>query len=365
MKARVTPSGRSDRRLIFLTLVLGAGLAAAAFADTPTPRIAGGSEGGASVAVRSAPQPSPAGPSEASVRSGGSPAGGPVASANRRGPDRRPRAVPPHRGHPRVYPRYYGPSWNFGIHWAWPYYYWNWGHSYPYPAAVYPGRAQGLGLLDLDVAPERAQVFLDGEYLGVCDDFDGFPDYLWLEPGTYDLVFFHEGYRTVAHQVTVRSGVRIDFNDRMVPGEAARPEDLPSKSVERREERLRRDREAAAEARAAAAARDEAWRTRREVAERETVQSESVAQEAGPALLDARAEPGRLQLRVVPADASIYLDGRFLGTGEELARLHSSLLVDAGSHRLEVVRPGYESVEKEFVAVAGEEIELKLELEEE
>ena len=67
----------------------------------------------------------------------------------------------------------------------------------------------------------------------------------------------------------------------------------------------------------------------------------------------------------MPADASIYLDGRFLGTGEELARLHSSLLVDAGSHRLQVVRPGYESVEKEFVAVAGEVVELKLKLDEE
>jgi hypothetical protein len=268
--------------------------------------------------------------------------------------------VPHYRGYPRVYPRYYGPSWNYGIYWGWPYLYGSWGYPYHYPPAVYSGRAQGLGALDLDVNPERAQVFLDGQYLGVCDDFDGFPDYLWLEPGTYDLVFFHEGYRTVAHQVTVRTGLRIDFNDRMVPGEAVRPEDLPSKSVERREERLRRDREAAEEARAAQTARDEAWRTRRETTRRETGEPA-----AGADHLDVRSEPGRLQLRVVPADASIYLDGRFLGTGEELARLRSSLLVDAGSHRLEVVRPGYESVEKEFVAIAGEEVELRLELEEE
>lgn len=363
MNPRVTPQGRSDRRLVFLSLVLGAGLAAAALAETPTPRIAGGDgERGASVATRSAPQPSPAGSASPSVREAAPGGAGPVAEASRRHPRHDPRydRRPGRRPHYSPYPRAYWPSWNLGIHWGWPYYYGTWGYPYLYPSVVYSGRVQGLGALDLDVAPERAQVFLDGQYLGVCDDFDGFPDYLWLEPGTYDLVFFHEGFRTVAHQVTVRPGVRIDFNDRMVPGDAVRPEDLPSKSTVRRDERLRRDREAAAEARAAEAARGEAWRTRRESA-----RPEAEASAPGPDLLDARAEPGRLQLRVVPPDASIYLDGRFLGTGEELARLHSSLLVDPGSHRLQIVRPGYESVEKEFVAVAGEPIELRLELEEE
>ena len=361
MNPRVTPQGRSDRRLVFLSLVLGAGLAAAALADTPTPRIAGGDgERGASAAARSAPQPSPAGPASPSVRSGAPGGGEPVAEASRRHPrhDRRPHPVSPHR----VHPRFYGPSWNYGIYWGWPYYWGTWGYPYHYPAVVYSGGAERLGALDLDVAPERAQVFLDGQYLGVCDDFDGFPEYLWLEPGTYDLVFFHEGYRTVAHQVTVRAGLMIDFNDRMVPGESVRPEDLPSKSTVRREERLRRDRETAAEARAAEAAREEAWRTRREPIRE--VEAE-IAEAPAPGPLDARGEPGRLQLRVEPMDASIYLDGRFLGTGEELARLRSSLLVDAGKHRLEIVRPGYESVEKEFVATPGEEVVLKLVLEEE
>ena len=55
---------------------------------------------------------------------------------------------------------------------------------------------------------------------------------------------------------------------------------------------------------------------------------------------DVRSQPGVLMLHVEPNDASVYLDGRFIGTGEELSRLRSGLIVDVGSHRLEVVRPG-------------------------
>ena len=78
---------------------------------------------------------------------------------------------------------------------------------------------------------------------------------------------------------------------------------------------------------------------------------------------DARAEPGRVLLDIQPADASVYLDGRFLGTGSELARLHSGLLVDRGSHRLAVVRPGYRQRELQFVVEPGEDLELEVELE--
>jgi len=42
-----------------------------------------------------------------------------------------------------------------------------------------------------------------------------------------------------------------------------------------------------------------------------------------------------------------------------------SLLVDAGRHRLEIVRPGYESLRKEFTAAPGEAVVLDLQLEEE
>jgi len=50
---------------------------------------------------------------------------------------------------------------------------------------------------------------------------------------------------------------------------------------------------------------------------------------------------GFLKVFATPPDAAIYLDGEFLGSGDELARLHGAIPVAAGDHRIEAVRPGY------------------------
>ncbi|MCM2270370.1 MAG: PEGA domain-containing protein, partial [Thermoanaerobaculia bacterium] len=202
------------------------------------------------------------------------------------------------------------------------------------------------GALDTDVSPERAEVWLDGRKIGVADDFDGFPNYLWLEKGTYDVVFYRPGFQTIARQYSIYPGLVIDVEDRMEAGEAVHPLDLESKSRVRRDERLRRDRER----RESAAGTAPQWAP------------EERREGAGEPWLDARAEPGRLRLEVAPGDASVYLDGRFVGTGDDLARLRAGLLVDSGRHTLEIVRPGYGSVEREVEVESGEEAELRLEL---
>jgi hypothetical protein len=43
----------------------------------------------------------------------------------------------------------------------------------------------------------------------------------------------------------------------------------------------------------------------------------------------------------MPEDAAVYLDGEYLGMAGELGRLHGAIPVATGTHRLEVVRPGY------------------------
>lgn len=232
---------------------------------------------------------------------------------------------------------FYGPYFSYGFY-GYPWFYpWSWGVS----AAVYssPGSAgDAPGALDLDLRPEKTEIYLDGEYIGVADRFDGFPTYLWLDPGTYDLAFYKEGYATLARQYTVRSGIIIDVEDRMRPGESVRPEELAASSTARRDERLERNQE-----RAAAARRSEG---------------------GSGGVLDARVDPGQLVLRVDPPDASVYLDDRFLGTARELAGLHSALIVDPGRHHLEVVRPGFVSREVDFEVASGEEAEVAVTLEE-
>lgn len=262
-------------------------------------------------------------------------------------------ASPARAGHVRVYP-------SVGIHvggyWGSPY----WGYPYArgvYPygwygpgwgyTTVYPNPAFRHGALDTDISPERAEVWVDGHKVGVADDFDGFPDYLWLEKGTYDVVFYLPGYKTIARQYSIYPGLVIDVEDRMEQGEATHPLDLGPKTHERRDERLRRDRERAEEL-GQLQGEAPAWRDR-----------------GDEAPLDARAEPARLVLAIEPEDASVYLDGRFLGTGGELARLRAGLVVDAGEHTLQVVRPGREEQARRFQVESGGELRLEVRLEEE
>ena len=100
------------------------------------------------------------------------------------------------------------------------------------------------------MSPEGAQIYVDGNLVGVADDFDGYPNFLWLDKGTYDVVIFAPGFQTIARQYSIYGGLVIDVEDSMVPGKETLPQDLVSKQNVNREERLRRDRENEAEARA-------------------------------------------------------------------------------------------------------------------
>jgi len=256
---------------------------------------------------------------------------------------------------PFFYPSYRWYPWGWWGGWYYPWGYpWGYGGmgTYWYPEQVRPD----MGALDLDVRPEKARVYLDGQAIGVADNFDGWPRELWLEEGTYDLVFYHEGFETISRQYSVYPGVVIAVDDRMVPGVAALPEDLVTRSAANREERLRRRLERGEVPEQSAYGREAPdWRDRVRAA-REAAAGEDRT-------VDARSEPARLMLEIRPADAAIYLDGRFLGTGDELLGTAAGLMVDAGEHELEVVRPGYESKTTTFTAEAGEEVELTVELE--
>jgi len=269
-----------------------------------------------------------------------------------REPQRQPQAGDGHHGDffPYYYPYYRWYPWGWWGGWGgWgypygPYYPWGMG-AYWYGEQVRPD----MGALDLDIRPEEAQVYLDGHMIGIADNFDGWPRHLWLEEGTYDLVFFLEGFETIARQYTIYPGLVIDVEDRMVQGEAVLPEDLLAKSSANREERLRRRLERGEEVGAAPDWQDRVRQEREGMADEDAY--------------DARSEPARLRLSVTPADAAVYLDGRFLGTGEELGQVSAGLIVDAGPHELEVTRPGYEPKTTTFEAEAGEEVELTVELE--
>lgn len=329
------------------------------------------------VGSHSAPSPSHSSPSSPpSTSSGGSSSSSSDSGRTARpvSPgDNEPHRQPPSRGsrdhrggghHGGIYYPYgyygYWPSFWWGW-WDYPYYPYGYG-PYGHGEPRYYGRGD-VGALDFDVSPGRTEIFLDGEYIGKVDAFDGWPRYLWLPKGTYDVVLYLDGFKTIARQITIYPGSMIDLDDRMEPGESVRPEDIASKSHERRDERLRYERERRERLERGETGDDEEdWRDR--------VRRERGYRRDDPYFEDEEEEiaadaerKGRLRLEVDPEDASVYLDGRFVGTGTELAMMRGGLPVSPGEHKLAVVRPGRKAEERSFEVAAGEEVELEVELE--
>ena len=75
------------------------------------------------------------------------------------------------------------------------------------------------------------------------------------------------------------------------------------------------------------------------------------------------AERGRLRFEIQPADAAVYLDDEYIGTGRELAGLRRGVPADAGKHTVSVVRPGFVTKTIEVEAKPGAAIDVVVELE--
>lgn len=69
--------------------------------------------------------------------------------------------------------------------------------------------------IDTDISPEEAEVYVDGEFMGTADDFDGFPEYLYLTPGSHELEFRRDGYEPRSIQISARAGERLDLDFRL------------------------------------------------------------------------------------------------------------------------------------------------------
>jgi hypothetical protein len=68
-----------------------------------------------------------------------------------------------------------------------------------------------IGELRLDVSPRHAQVYVDGYYAGVVDDYDGVFQGLKLEPGTYRIEITAPGYETLSFDVRISPEQKIRY----------------------------------------------------------------------------------------------------------------------------------------------------------
>lgn len=107
-----------------------------------------------------------------------------------------------------------------------------WGPWYPAPYAYgyYPRFAGPEADVRVLVKPNTAEVYVDGYYAGIVDDFDGIFQRLHLPPGQHDITLRLEGYRTV-HQtlyLTRDSTYKLRYTMQpLAPGETTEPPPTP------------------------------------------------------------------------------------------------------------------------------------------
>ncbi len=224
---------------------------------------------------------------------------------------------------PYYYRPYYRPYY-YGYQYR-PYYYGYSGYSY------YPG----WGEVRAEVKPQNAKVYLDGDYVGISDDFDGWWQTLPLSPGKHRLVFRAPGFAPYAVNIRVLPGRDYHIKYEMTPGddvmderEMQLPRDETQRSYPRDQYR-----------------KPESYRE----PERDEFRSRP------PESRDMESSRLPLALHVEPGDATIYIDGNYYGTANENGGTEIRVLLPVGMHRIEVVRPGYDSFAQDVnVAKDGE-----------
>jgi hypothetical protein len=105
-------------------------------------------------------------------------------------------------------PYVYRPSFSIGIYYGADGYY-PYGYTPDYYFNPIPGRLYGG--VRITGAPRDAQVFADGYYVGIVDDFDGIFQHINLEAGPHHIEIAWGGYQPIAFDVYVRPGETTTF----------------------------------------------------------------------------------------------------------------------------------------------------------
>jgi hypothetical protein len=246
--------------------------------------------------------------------------------------------------------RYYGSPYYYGRNYYYdgydPFFYGYYGYSpfyysgaYGYAPSYYRGRYRDSGSLRVIAEPEQTRVYVDGYYAGIADDFDGIFQRLSIPPGRHEVALKLDGYRTHKFRVYVPVDETIKIHHVMERGSGEATDEVVGEEEYRRDDERDGDRDRYS--------RDprEADRYGRE--DRDDREDDRDGAEAGSVRLDLK-----------PADASVYVDGEFRGSG----RRAETLRLAPGRHRLEVVRPGYRTVEREIDVRPGDNARVEIEL---
>ena len=201
----------------------------------------------------------------------------------------------------------------------------------------------------LDVKPKQAEVFVDGYYAGVVDDFDGTFQRLHLPPGEHDIALYLAGYRTVHQKVylTPDNTFKLKYDmEKLAAGEQTEPRPQPTEPPQ-----------------AGAPGAPPQPYPGRAPAGRRAPQGPPPPQGAPPPREPRSSQAsayGTLAIRVQPGDADISIDGEKWRGPEGQERL--MIDVPEGRHTIEIHKTGFRTYVTEIDVRRGETTPLNVSL---
>jgi hypothetical protein len=262
-------------------------------------------------------------------------------------PPGRPVVVPHYHYRPYYYAPFYYPwyggfyapfSFSFGYGFGYPYYPYYYG-PYGYPSYYGPGyygpwAYDNSGSARLQVTPKTAQVYADGYFVGVVDNFDGSLQRLNLEAGQHELQFYQEGYQTVTQKVLFVRGKTMKITAALQPlgpGESSGPPPKPDPSTANVRRGYRGD--------------------------------PSEQGQQGPRMAPPRGEReafGSLLLRVRPSDAEVMVDGQKWDAPQGEDQIVIELA--EGPHSIEVRKNGFHTYSTTVQVRRGQSVRVNVSL---
>ena len=227
--------------------------------------------------------------------------------------------------------------------WGYPYYGYG---AYGYPYGGYPYAPYYGGFYDastsvrLQVMPREAEVYVDGYFAGMVDNFDGTFQRLRIAPGDHEIQLFLPGHRSFSQKVYLQPGGSFNVRHAMEPLAAGEPE--PARPV--------------APPRSSSVRPEPYGRPDRPNSRGPQRPSPRANERNG----NVEASSGSIALRVQPGDVAITIDGEKWEGAQDQDPFVVQLV--PGTHTVEIRKDGYRTYITDITVRPGETTPLNVSL---
>ncbi|MDE3156838.1 MAG: PEGA domain-containing protein [Acidobacteriota bacterium] len=214
-----------------------------------------------------------------------------------------------------------------------------WGYP-PYPPYYYVARGR-TAHLKTEVKPKNTQIYVDGYYAGIADDFDGIFQSLSVRPGPHEVTLYLNGFKAVHQQLYLSPDSTTKLRHVMqplAPGEAMEPPPSP----------------------AVPPVTPQTAPPGAPGPETAPPPVQGPPPSAAPEAPATAEGFGTITIRVQPSDATVLIDGEPWAGPAGADRL--SVQVAAGAHHIDIRKSGYRAFSIDVQVEAGATVPLNVSL---